>query len=126
MGHQKYPGLFLFFAVPNKGNSNAECEAAIDEEIARLKREPVSEAELAGVKARSKAAFLSSVDSNVGLAMELASAENLEGDWREAFRWLDRIDRVTADDIMRVATATFTTSNRTVGMIETVADQAAR
>jgi len=124
LGQDKYPGLFLFFAVPNKGNSNAECEAAIEEEIARLKREPVSEAELAGVKARTKAALLASLDSNMGLAMQLASAENLEGDWREAFRSLDEVDRVTAEDIMRVASATFTRSNRTVGMIETASEPA--
>jgi predicted Zn-dependent peptidase len=61
----------------------------------------------------------------MGFAMGLASAENLDGDWREAFRWLDRIDRVTAADIMRVATATFTRSNRTVGLIETVTEPAA-
>jgi len=125
IGQKKYPGLFLFYAVPNKGNTNAECEAAIDEEIARLQREPASAAELEGVKARSKANFLRSVDSNMGLAMQLASAENLEGDWREAFRWLDRIDKVTAADIMRVATATFTRSNRTVGLIETATAPAA-
>lgn len=126
MGQNKYPGLFLFYAVPNKGNSNAECEAAIEEEIGRLQREPVSSAELEGVKARSKAVFLASVDSNMGLAMELASAENLEGDWREAFRWLDEIDRVTAEDIMRVATTTFTRTNRTVGLIETATEPAAQ
>jgi predicted Zn-dependent peptidase len=57
--------------------------------------------------------------------MQLASAENLEGDWREAFRWLDRIDKVTAADIMRVATTTFTRSNRTVGLIETATAPAA-
>jgi predicted Zn-dependent peptidase len=124
LGQDKYPGLFLFYAVPNKGNSNAECEAAIEEEIARLQREPVSEAELAGVKTRSKAALLASLDSNMGLAMQLVSAENLEGDWREAFRSLDEVDRVTAEDIMRVASATFTRSNRTVGMIETASEPA--
>jgi predicted Zn-dependent peptidase len=125
IGQKKYPGLFLFYAVPNKGNSNAECEAAIDEEIARLKREPVSAAELEGVRARVKASFLRSVDSNMGLAMKIAAAENLEGDWREAFRWLDQIDKVTADDIMRVASATFIRSNRTVGLIETATEPAA-
>jgi len=125
IGQKKYPGLFLFYAVPNKGNTNAECEAAIGEEIARLQREPVSPAELEGVRARVKANFLRSLGSNMGLAMRLASAENLNGDWREAFHWLDRIDKVTADDITRVATATFTKSNRTVGLIETATAPAA-
>jgi predicted Zn-dependent peptidase len=60
----------------------------------------------------------------MGLAMELVSAENLEGNWREAFRSLDEVDRVTAEDIMRVASATFTRSNRTVGMIETASEPA--
>ena len=125
IGQKKYPGLFLFYAVPNKGNTNAECEAAIGEEIARLQREPVSGVELEGVRARVKANFLRSLGSNMGLAMRLASAENLNGDWREAFHWLDRIDKVTADDITRVATATFTKSNRTVGLIETATAPAA-
>jgi predicted Zn-dependent peptidase len=125
IGQKKYPGLFLFYAVPNKGNTNAECETAIDEEISRLQREPVSGVELEGVRARVKANFLRSLGSNMGLAMRLASAENLNGDWREAFHWLDRIDKVTADDITRVATATFTKSNRTVGLIETATAPAA-
>lgn len=125
IGQNKYPGLFLFYAVPNKGNSNAECEAAIDEEIARLQGEPVSAVELEGVRARVKTRFLRSLGSNMGLAMRLASAENLNGDWREAFHSLDRIDKVTADDITRVASATFTRSNRTVGQIETVTAPAA-
>jgi predicted Zn-dependent peptidase len=125
IGQKKYPGLFLFYAVPNKGNTNAECEAAIDEEIARLQREPVSGVELEGVRARVKANSLRSLGSNMGLAMRLASAENLNGDWREAFHWLDRIDKVTADDITRVATAAFTRSNRTVGLIETATAPAA-
>lgn len=127
---QKYPGLFLFIAVPNQGKTNAECEAAIYEEIEKLKQEPVSAAELQAVKAKEKKKFLNSIDSNMGLAMQLASAQNLMGDWREMFRTLEKIDKVTPADIQRVATATFVKSNRTVGMIETTvakpAEQAAK
>jgi predicted Zn-dependent peptidase len=119
---QKYPGLFLFYAVPNKGKTNAECEAAIYEELERLKKEPVTAAELEGVKARAKASFLDQIDSNMGLAMALAQSENLEGSWRELFGSLGEIDKVTAADIQRVAATTFVRSNRTVGMIETVAE----
>ena len=118
---QKYPGLFLFIAVPNQGKTNAECEDAIYEEIEKLKQEPVSGAELQAVKAKEKKKFLNSIGSNMGLAMQLASAQNLMGDWREIFRSLEKIDKVSAEDIQRVARATFVKSNRTVGMIETVA-----
>jgi len=118
---QKYPGLFVFVAVPNRGRTNAECETAIYEEIEKLKAEPVPSDELQAVKAKEKKKFLSSIDSNMGLAMNLAYAQNLEGDWREVFRFLAKIDKVTEADIQRVARATFVKSNRTVGTIETAA-----
>jgi predicted Zn-dependent peptidase len=121
---QKYPGLFLFYAVPNKGKTNAECEAAIYEQIELLKAEPVTPEELAGVKARAKSQFLETIGSNMGLAQQLANAQNLEGDWRETFRWLARIDRVTAEDVQRVSRKTFVKMNRTVGMIETAKEPA--
>jgi len=119
---QKYPGLFLFLAVPNKGKSNAECEAAIYEEIEKLKTQPVTPEELEGLKARAKSEFLSTIGSNQGLAMQLAESQNLQGDWRETFRWLARIDKVTTEDIQRIAKNTFVKMNRTVGMIQTVAE----
>jgi predicted Zn-dependent peptidase len=123
---EKYPGLFVFYAVPNRGKSDAECEAAIYEEIDKLKTAPVTAEELEGVKAREKAKFLDSIDSNMGLAMGLAFAQNLQGDWREMFRNLDRIDKVSAADIERVAKATFVKSNRTVGEIVTAPAQTAQ
>ncbi|HUK12471.1 MAG TPA: pitrilysin family protein [Thermoanaerobaculaceae bacterium] len=122
---QKYPGLFMFYAVPNKGRTNAECEAAIYEVIEDLKARPVTADELEALKAKEKAKFLDSIDSNMGMAMSLAFAENLEGDWRETFRDLDKIDAVTPADIQRVAVKTFVKSNRTVGTIETVAEKPA-
>jgi predicted Zn-dependent peptidase len=118
LGGEKYPGLFLFFAVPNKGKTNAECEAAVDEEIDKLKNTLVTADELTGVKARAKASFIRRVESNMGLAVSLASSQNLQGDWRKMFTRLDEIDKVTAADIQRIARATFVKSNRTVGVIE--------
>ncbi len=120
---QKYPGLFLFLAVPNKGKTNAECEAAIYEEIEKLKTEPVAPEELEGLKARAKSEFLSTIGSNMGLAMQLAESQNLRGDWRETFRWLAQIDKVTPEDIQRIAKKTFVKMNRTVGAIETASEQ---
>jgi predicted Zn-dependent peptidase len=119
---QKYPGVFLFYAVPNKGKTNEECEAALYEEIEKLKSAPVSAEELEGVKARKKTEFLDSIKSNMGLAMNLAFNQNLNGDWRETFKSLEKIDKVTAEDIQRVAKATFVKNNRTVACIHTTTD----
>ena len=120
---QKYPGIFLFYAVPNKGKTNAECEAALYEEIEKIKDAPVTAEELEGVKARKKTQFLDSIKSNMGLAMSLAFNQNLNEDWRETFKSLEKIDKVTAQDIQRVAKATFVKSNRTVAAIETVSEE---
>ena len=43
------------------------------------------------------------------------------GDWRNLFKQLDKIEKVTAEDVQRVAQTYFTTKNRTVGVIETAA-----
>ena len=116
----KYPGLFSFAAFAAPGHTNQELEKAFDKEIERLKNEPVSAGELAGVKRRARVGLISSLGDNVGLANALADWQMLTGDWRNLFRQLDRLDAVTAADIQRVAKTTFTTDNRTVAAIESI------
>lgn len=115
----KYPNLWAVLAVPSFGITNQQVQAAVRDEIARLQREEVTAEELARFKTRARAGVLRSLRSNLGLAEELADAHRLRGDWRELFRDLDRIDKVTPADIRRVATETFRPSNRTVAMIVT-------
>jgi predicted Zn-dependent peptidase len=115
---QKYPSLFVFYAVPTPGHTPAEVQAAVQEEIKRLKTEAVSEDELKMVKTRAKAALLRKLDDNQGLALELGTAVSLFGDWREMFRRVEKIDKVTAEDVRRVASKTFVESNATVGFLE--------
>jgi predicted Zn-dependent peptidase len=119
MPGQKYPGLFLFYAMPARGHTNQECEQAIYAEIERLRSEPVTEQELEKAKTRARASLIRQLDSNSGLAELLTFYEVLTGDWRNLFKQLEQIDRVTAEDIQRVARTYFTTKNRTVGIIET-------
>jgi len=115
----KYPGLFLFYAVPARGHTNQECEEAIDVEIERLKTELVSPEELQKAKTRSRAGLIRQLDSNRGLAAQLTFYEVVTRDWRNLFKQLDKIEQVTAEDIQRVAKEYFTSKNRTVGIIET-------
>lgn len=119
MPGQKYPGLFLFYAMPARGHTNQECEYAIYAEIERLRNEPVTEQELKKAKTRARAALIRQLDSNAGLAEQLTFYEVLTGDWRNLFKQLEQIDRVSAEDIQRVARTYFRTKNRTVGIIET-------
>ncbi|MGA2434955.1 MAG: pitrilysin family protein [Bryobacteraceae bacterium] len=114
---EKYPGLFAFVAFPAQGHTNAECRKAIEEEIERLKTQPVGAEELDGVKRRARANLLRGLDDNTSLGVQLAKWQTLTGDWRNLFRDLDAIDRVTPEDIERVAKATFVDGNRTIGEI---------
>jgi len=116
---QKYPGLFLFYAVPSRDHTNQECETAIDEEIEKLKNELVTAAELKKAKTRARANLIRQLDSNRGIASQVAEYQSLTGDWRNLFRDLDQIDKVTAQDVKRVANEYFNSKNRTVGIIKT-------
>jgi len=118
----KYPGLFLFIGVPAKGHTNAEVEDAIWEEIDKLKSEPVTEQELAKLKTRAKADFIRGLDSNTGMANQLAFYHTMTGDWRNMFTEVEKIEAVTAEDIRRVANEVFTRTNVSVGQQESLAD----
>jgi predicted Zn-dependent peptidase len=115
----KYPHLFAFYAVPLPGHTTQEVADAIHAEIARLKKEDISDDELKMIKTRTKANLIRGLGDNEGLATQLAIYQTRYGDWRELFRSVDRIDKVTKADIRRVANETFQDTNRTVGVIET-------
>jgi predicted Zn-dependent peptidase len=115
----KYPHLFAFFAVPLPGHKPEEMGVAIQEELERLKNEDISDEELKMIRTRAKASVLRGLDSNEGLATQLATYQARFGDWRELFRWVDQISKVSKADIRRVANQTFVAGNRTVGIIET-------
>ena len=125
---QKYPNLFLFFAFSTPGHDNQENEEAMLAEIEKLKTELVSEEELKRVKRRARAQLVQQLGSNSGLAFQLATYHALTGDWRDLFRELEAIDKVTREDIQRVAKTYFTQRNRTVAYLEpdTAAPQASQ
>jgi predicted Zn-dependent peptidase len=70
------------------------------------------------VKTRAKADLIRGLADNEGLAGQLAVNQLRFGDWRELFRSVERIDKVTKADIRRVANKAFVERNRTVAMIE--------
>jgi predicted Zn-dependent peptidase len=115
----KYPHLFAFYAFPLPGHKPDEMADAIHVEIEKLKKEDISDEELKMIKTRAKANLIRSLGSNEGLASSLALYQARYDDWRELFRSVDRIDKVTKADIRRVANQIFVPTNRTVGIIET-------
>ena len=121
----KYPHLFAFYGVPLPGHTNQEIQKAIQDEIVKLKTQDVTDEELQMFKTRTKADLIRGLASNEGLAQQLAIYQTRYGDWRELFRYLDKVDKVTKADIRRVANKVFQDDNRTIGTIETTPGPAA-
>ena len=120
----KYPHLFAFYAIPLPGHKPEEMATAIHAEIERLKTQDIGDEELEMIKTRAKANLIRGLGNNAGLAFQLGIYQARYGDWRELFHSVDRIDKVTKADIRRVANQTFVPTNRTVGIIETIAPPA--
>ena len=101
------PNLFVLTATPLAPHTTAEVEAAIYEELERLKTEPVSAKELEKVLNNLDADLVRALRSNGGLASQLAFYQTVAGDWRYVLKARDRIAAVTPADMQRVAAAVF-------------------
>jgi zinc protease len=108
------PTLFRVAATVRTGGEVGTVEERILTEVDRLTREPARADELAKVKKQAKAQLIFSRDGVFRLAMGLGAFAVV--DEPAAFESLvERIDRVTADDVMRVAATYLTERTRTVG-----------
>ncbi|WP_238553687.1 M16 family metallopeptidase [Fortiea contorta] len=114
---QKYPNQMLFYALTAPNHTVDELAGALRTEIDKLKTEAVTVSELQRVKTQARAGLLRSLDSNMGMAQELLEYEVKTGSWRNLFKQLNQIAAVTPADIQRVAQATFTPENRTIGKL---------
>ena len=117
---EKYPNLFLFGAFTAPGKTNEELEKAMLVEIERLKTEPVTKEELDAVKTRFRAGLIKQFNDNTQMAGQLAEWQALTGNWKNLFLYLQRLEKVTPQDLQRVAKATFTPGNRTIAVIEPI------
>lgn len=118
----KYANMIVFFAFPSKDHTAADTEQAIEVEIERIRNEEVTEEELSRAKVRARVNLIQGLDSNMGLAIQMAYFHVLTGDWRNLFHSIDAINEVTAEDIRRVANQYLVPKNRTVASIVTMDD----
>jgi predicted Zn-dependent peptidase len=114
---ERYPNLFVIFAIPRHPHKAEELEKAIGQELDRLKSEPVPEQELKKVKNQMQTDFLRKLNSNSKLAYWLSYGQSLFGDWRYFTDRLQSYGQVTAEDIRRVAQKYFVARNRTVAAL---------
>ncbi len=96
------PFLFFFDATAAPGVTAERLEEALQAEVERVRTEPVTDEELARAKNQIEAQFVFQNNSVSEQANQLGYWD-MAVDWRYLSTYLDRIRKVTAADVQRVA-----------------------
>ena len=113
-GESRGPGLFRVSGTTLPGKTLTELEAAIDAEIERLKTEPVAEWEIEKARTSARRAFVNSIASSLSKAIQL-SQDAISYDQPNRINTREeRIAKVTAADVQRVARQYLVKTGRTV------------
>ncbi|RKZ05505.1 insulinase family protein, partial [bacterium] len=108
------PGLYQMLVQSREGVDGTTIEAALYEEIDRMKNEPVTDDELQKAKNMLVAGFYRDMATISGRANQLGSFEIFHGDWRKLFDVVGTYESIQAEDIQRVLSTWLTAQNRTV------------
>jgi predicted Zn-dependent peptidase len=108
------PSLLYVMAQAVPGVDMTDIEKGIYEEIGKLQSEPISERELQKAKNQMEAEFIGGLESNEERASRVGSFEIDTGNYNNIYSYPDKIQAVTADDVMRVAKKYLTDRRRTV------------
>ncbi len=111
------PTLFNISVQPKENVPIDRIEAALYQELERLKKEPVSEKELRKAKNSLLATFYRQLKTVNGKAQALGNYEIFLGDYRKLFDASAEYEKVTAADLMRLAGQYFGEKNRTVAVL---------
>jgi len=111
------PYLFYINVEVRPGVDTDTVENALDETVSSLKSEPVSDYELQKAKNRFRAEHVLDTQSTTSYGRMMGWFEISTGDPEFWDKYLDEIDAVTAEDIMRVAGEYLVDTNRTVGVL---------
>lgn len=111
------PGLVWFYAVLPPGGDLSRVEEVIDDELARLLKEGVSDAELGKAQKQAQADFWRDLQTISGKAQTLGTFEIFHGDYAALFNEPGRMAAVDIAALRDVAQKTFRNANRTVGQL---------
>jgi zinc protease len=110
----EHPNLFFAVGIVQPGHTPEEVEKALIGELDRMASEPVSAHELERAKNQFARDYILGRETIQEKASQLAHAVVIHNDIRTADGEFDIFQRITADDIQRVAKKYFTPTNRLV------------
>ena len=111
------PNLFNIYATAGDSISAPDMEKAINQQIEAIVSKGVTDKELQKVKNQKLMEFYRRLETINGKASSLGNFEVFFGDYRKMFEAPDAYQKVTPQDIQRVATKYLTERNRTVGYL---------
>jgi predicted Zn-dependent peptidase len=108
------PGLFRIIGTVSPGKTPDALEAAVLAELERVKTEPIAEWELEKARNNAKRAVVGGLTSSLQRGIQLAEFAASYGDASLINQRVERMMKVTAADVQRVARTYLTAENRTV------------
>lgn len=111
------PDLFYLYGTPRPGKNLDDLERSIYEEIERVKKEPVTDRELQKAKNQEEAAYILGQDSIFFQARQIGAVETIGAGYKFIEEYVDKIRKVTKEDIIRVTNKYLIEDERTVGIL---------
>ena len=113
-GDSRGPRLFRITATPAPGTSVEDVEAAVYAEIERVKSGPIEDWEIEKARNTARRSFVGGLQSSLNRAIELAEYALVYDNPGEINTRYQRLDKITAADVQRVAKQYLTKDNRSV------------
>jgi predicted Zn-dependent peptidase len=108
------PGLYLVFGLANMGVNIDDLEKAMDAEVEKVKNELISEKEFQKIRNQVESQFVQQNASMAGIAEQLANYHVYFKDANLINTEIDRYNKVTREDLQRVAKKYLDKNNRVV------------
>jgi zinc protease len=111
------PNLFYISAVAKAGVSSQQLETAMIKQINQIMVNGITELELQKVKNQSLVDFYRTMSTIDGKANTIGSYEFYFGDYKTLFDVPNRLNKVSIEDVKRVAKQYLIKANRTTGVL---------
>jgi zinc protease len=113
-GESRGPGLFTIVGMTQPGRSVADLEAAIDQEIEKIKTGPIADWEIEKARTGARSGFVNSVGSSLQRAVLLSQYAMFYDKPDLLNTRAESIAKITAADVQRVAKQYLVKTGRTV------------
>ncbi len=110
-------GLFVLHAQAKEGIAIEQVESEMHGVVERIAAGEVTERELRKAKNQIRASAIRELKDNAGKADRIAFHELMTGDYRQMFHTLERAEKVSLEDVARVASRCFQPDRRTVATL---------